>query len=78
MEIPPLPDPAAHIWDWFSEIHRGRRFTEYGPLPISHIDLAAWILVTGITPNPWEVQMIHLLDQTFLEAMKPPKEAANG
>lgn len=38
-----------------------------GPLPLSHVEISAWAELARIVPEPWEVDALRLLDQTYID-----------
>jgi hypothetical protein len=43
------------------------------PLPIGYRDVAAWRDLTGIRPEPWELNAIFALDAAWLDSLPKPK-----
>jgi len=72
LEIPPLPDVAAHVLEWFTEISARRGGGGFGPAPIAYADLAAWSAWHGVRPLAHEVDWLFELDRLFLAAAAPP------
>lgn len=61
-----LPHEAAHVWRWFAELHATRGHGQWGALPISHTEIAAWAALTDARPTVFEVRAIRAIDDAFL------------
>lgn len=72
-EPPPMPPAGAHLWDTFLELHRARGGSGFGPSPISHADIEAWVRLKAWPLRPWEVDAIRALDEAYFasQAEKP-------
>lgn len=56
----------AHLFDWFTEINRGRTGNGYGPNPILYSEIQAWSCLTGIKITPSELGVLKTLDSIYL------------
>lgn len=76
-----LCHPAvAHVWRWFLELCRTRGKSAIvmssmagsqvinEPAAIAHTEIAAWAMLTGRRPSPWDVQQIGYMDSAYLRA----------
>lgn len=63
-----LPMAIAHVWDWFVELTRTRRYGMSAPEPISYQEMAAWAELTGREPTPFEVGCLTAVDDVVLKA----------
>jgi hypothetical protein len=61
------PQGAAHIWDWFCDISRGRS-SGFGVSAIAWADVDAYMRLRGIKPMWWEVNLIRELDDAFIKS----------
>lgn len=68
-----FPDKAAHVWDAFMEISRGRSYGMAGPNPISYENINSWQSLSGVELSLWEVKVIQSLDELWLEIMQEDK-----
>ena len=74
LDLPDLPDPVAHVWEWFADLHRARGSNGFGPNPLTYSEMAAWARLTGADPGPWEVALLKHLDGVYLDIQaKAPK-----
>lgn len=64
----PLPDAAAHVWQWFLELHAARGGGGFGPAPLGYGDIEAWQRLTHSIVAPNELGWLIDLDHTFLRA----------
>lgn len=70
LDGPPMPELGAHLWSWFSQLHKARQ----GPITYSEIE--AWARLTGNSPQAWEVQAIKEIDVAYLKHQT--EEAKSG
>lgn len=59
---PPLPPEAAHLWEWFLDLHAARSPGR----PLAWHEIAAWAALSGERPAPWEVRALRALDAAWL------------
>lgn len=71
------PEGGRYILGWFWQLHGQRQAGMAGPLPLSHQELAAWAGLAGLRPEPWEVDALRLLDQTYLDFVAERHESEN-
>lgn len=64
LDGPDQPEGTEHIWHWFLELNRRR---EQAGAPITHIAMAAFFGLYGITPDAWELHAIEALDDLLLK-----------
>lgn len=55
-----------HLWHWFLELNK-RRDTSMGHASITHIAMAAFFGLYGITPEAWELHAIDALNDLYLK-----------
>jgi hypothetical protein len=67
-EFSPIPAPESiiHIWYWFQQLSRTRSSNGFGQDPISYNEINAWSQLTGVDPEPIEVQAIMVIDSVFM------------
>jgi hypothetical protein len=65
LETGELPAAAAHVWQWFIQLHSRRPYGPSGPLPVPWSEILAWAELTGNAPLPWEVDLIQALDNAW-------------
>lgn len=73
---PPLPLAGEYLWTWFRRLHRRRRYSESGPLPISTGDIRDWIELHRCPLDPFEIEIIEDLDDAYLGAQSEGRAAA--
>lgn len=65
------PDPPDHtvqyLFAWFIELHTGRRITASGLAPLGYDEIYYWQELTGRKLRPYELKIIRLIDNKFLE-----------
>lgn len=75
LEQPDLNTLVCHVWLWFTELHRVRSNTGFGPAPISYHDITAWSQLRGIKLRNWEVTALCLIDASYIkESRKASKK----
>jgi hypothetical protein len=66
-----LPHCMVYLWSCFGEMSAGRQYNEFGPMPLQYSEIWAWIRLTKIELDNWELSVIKRIDSLFLsEAMK--------
>jgi hypothetical protein len=60
------PDAVVHCWHWFIELNRTRASNGFGQNPISYTEIVSWSQLTGVVPEPFEVQAIMALDSAYM------------
>lgn len=72
-----LPEEMRHIWNLFIDLDLTRP-CGFGPGAITHGEVVAWTLLTGIPISLWEVGVVRQLDKLYLQEYyarkQPPKE----
>ena len=74
---PLFPPLFEHLWSWFFRLSR-RRGGGFGPSPLTHQDIFAWATLSGITPNPWEVLQLEMLDDLYLKMTAKKDKEGEG
>lgn len=60
------PSALEHCWHWFLYLNRTRSGSGFGQNPISYQEILAWTQLTGVEPDPTEIQAIMSLDQAYM------------
>lgn len=60
-----VPPWVAHVVGWFWALAHQRAGNGYGPNPISWQEIRAWSEVTGIRPEPWEIDALTSMDSAW-------------
>lgn len=60
-----MPAWGEHLWDYWAQLHRGRRSTGDGPAPIAYLDLEGWARLAGVALRPDEVRLIMQIDAAY-------------
>ena len=63
---PDMPQSVAHVWQYFTELHRTRGGNGFGANPIAYMEIESWCRLSGISLYPWEVALITALDNAYL------------
>jgi hypothetical protein len=66
--LPPIPPGCQSLWAAFLELNSARSSGGMSASGISFQDIAAWQSITGVTLNPWELDVICALDRVALKA----------
>jgi hypothetical protein len=66
LQTPQFPDRIGHVWTMFSELHKGRSYTDSGPCPLTYEGMYAWDRLTRTDLKDWEVRAIKKLDDVWL------------
>ena len=66
---PEVPLAGRSVLMMFMELSSARQSGFNGLLPISYLELQAYADVTDIRFEPWEVDLIKVMDRAFLEAV---------
>lgn len=67
LEEPNIPLMAEYILQVFFELNGARQTGMNGPLPISYVEIKAYVDLKEEILEPWEVDFIKHLDRVFLE-----------
>lgn len=70
LELPEVDSMQMDIWEKFLSLHRGRGHGINGPCPLSYQDILAWTQVTRRSLEPWEVEVVMAVDQTYLRVAR--------
>lgn len=70
LEQPPLDPMVIPVWLKFSELHRCRGSTGFGPAAITYRDIADWSNVTGSNLKSWEIAAILAVDNVYLREVQ--------
>jgi hypothetical protein len=66
---PPIPSTLKPLWWTFLALHGARSGNGMGINPISFTEIDAWCRLSRVTLDPWEVDVIRLLDNAYLESI---------
>ena len=61
-----IPSALIYLWNVFLELHSTRTSNGFGINRISYLEMKAWESLTGISLDPWELEVIVSLDNLFL------------
>jgi len=71
-EVPDVPWPVAHVWEWFvAELSPRRSSSGFGANPLSFADIEAWARLTGRRPTSFEARLLMQLDDAMVHALRP-------
>jgi hypothetical protein len=73
---PPLPQSLEYLWAAFCRLATRRTSNGYGPNLITYPEIDAFQRVTSIRLDPWEVEIIEMLDRMFIT--ENAKSQGNG
>ena len=68
LDVPPLPSALFYLWRAFTRMRRRKGFGVSGIEPLGHLDIVAFIQLSGQQLAPWEVAIIEDLDDLLLAA----------
>lgn len=60
---------GEHLWEWFWDMSRDRKWGEAGPDPIGLAGIRLWSEMTGTTIRPEEVEIIRDMDDAYRSAL---------
>lgn len=66
-EVPPLPSELKPLWWTFISLHGARSANGMGVNPIPFSEIESWCRLNRVQLDPWEVDVIRLLDDAYLE-----------
>lgn len=67
-EAPKLPPELRPVWWTFLALHRARSAGGFGVNPIQFTEIEAWCRLNRVALEPWEVDVIGMLDDAYLES----------
>lgn len=67
-EAPTLPPELRPLWWTFVALHRARSSNGMGINPIQFTEIEAWCRLNRVALEPWEIDVIGLLDDAYLES----------
>jgi len=62
---PTLAVEVSLMWVYFQQLHRRREYSDFGPRPLSWLAIQAWQNVRRLSLEPWEIEAILTLDETY-------------
>lgn len=63
---PKLLQAGQHIWNWYNQLS-ATRGGGFGPAPITYQEIRAWSKLMQTRPQPWEIDLIMMLDRIWFE-----------
>lgn len=77
LDVPPLPECAAYVWEYFVELHNRRGNNGFGHVPLSYSEIGWWKRLTRRSLDPWELKAILEIDAAYLASIaKKPTEGS--
>lgn len=73
---PVLPREARYLWTTFVSLHRARTSSGFGPNPITWTEIDAYCRLNGTALDPWEVEAVRALDDTYMSVAAEELEGA--
>jgi len=71
-----FPKGSEYIWEWFLGCCSARTGSGFGPNPLAHSEIVAWVTAAGYGPlEPWEFDTIRRIDGEY---MRSQREMAEG
>ena len=64
---PVVPEAGRVIWSAFIAINAARGFHQFGPLPISFVEIEAWARLSRTPLAHQHVEIIRAMDEAFVE-----------
>lgn len=74
LALPPFPEALRYLWTAFVRMRRRNAGNGYGPTPITWADIDAYSRLSGLRLQPWEIEIIELLDDRFLVSRQPQED----
>jgi len=74
-QLVPLPFPyeLSHVWGWFQRLCQMRQNTGFGISRLSG-EIVAWQQLEGVRLNPYELEVIQMLDADLVAHHSKAKE----
>jgi hypothetical protein len=69
----PFPYELSHVWEWFQRMCQMRQNTGFGVSRLSG-EIVAWQQLEGIRLNPYELDVIQMLDSDLVAHHSKTKE----
>ena len=63
-----IPIDLQYLWEWFTCLS-STRGGGWGPSPITYTEIKAWAELLNIYPSPWEVGMLKVMDNKYLNVV---------
>jgi hypothetical protein len=70
----PSKGAAAYLLDYFWDVGPSTSFG-MGDVPVSHSELMAWQLNTGVILHPWEVALLRRLSSAYISQVELSRES---
>lgn len=70
-----MPDYGAFIWEWFWQLRQAQPPGFSGPVPISNLELMAWVQVTGNIVTREEIAILRAMDVQYCAEIEKESEA---
>lgn len=65
---PEIPWGGRRIWAIFLALNATRGSGGFGPLPISNVEIEAYLRLNGEIMRPWEMEIVRAMDRAYMEA----------
>jgi hypothetical protein len=70
-----VPDNSAFIWEWFWDLRQSQPPGFSGLIPISSLELVAWVQLTGNIVTREEIAILRAVDARFCAEIEKEAEA---
>lgn len=72
-----LPESFKYIWDYFLRLNQKRTSNGFGVNPLSYTEVKNFFELLQITTDPFEVEVLMLLDNVAMEHFQKESEKNN-
>ena len=73
-DLPLAPPETEYLWNWFLDLS-ARRQAGFSINALAWADIHAYFTLKRLSPEPWEVDTLCLLDSVYLEAQAKDSNA---
>lgn len=78
LDGPEFPKGAEYLWEWYWQLRRRCGGNGFGPSPIPHAEIDAWVRLTGTDPAPWELEVLGDIDIAYLKQAAEAQRRKDG
>ncbi|QYA14655.1 hypothetical protein I8E17_05375 [Rhizobium sp. AB2/73] len=72
---PEVPEFCASLWDWFWQLRSAQAPGFSGAVPISNVELLAWLQLTGNVLRREEIAIFRTMDSRYVAEVEREAEA---
>ena len=69
-----IPAAVAHVWNWFGALRQSAAAGFSGPMPITNLEMLAFVTLEGLALEGWETRAIRAVDSAYLQSLTASEE----